>query len=689
MAYVAEDQLPSTSFLEHAFLKYVFGPATRPSIVSLTVPQHEVKIRENTYRIDYLLKGNQLYVAVELDGYAFHSDKTAFSYDRLRQNDLQAQGYSILRFSYDNIRTQTARCIEQLQAIMRRDPLLSQSIEPNPVLSIPDMDPNPLDATRPSPRYAQALGQEPTDYFARARHSLDIHVLRSCQLEALQALTNYFVGGGSRAACVMAVGAGKTVLGIAATLAFTRQRAMIVTPSNVIRGTFEKALNRQQFGNVLHHLPAGPLIPGCRVPKVLVLDRRGGSIRHIARESLLNTEIIVTNYHVLGDGTKPGDLLSKLQTDDIDFLVIDEAHIAAADSYQLLFAHFSAARVVLMSACFRRADGKPIETDVVYRYRLIDAIGDGVAKTPMVHRYAADPSQTEYEILHSDGTREQIVGKDEILAIIQNENKLATVTAKSLEPIRRVMAIVRQQLDIQTERLRPIKPRVLFAALGEKHAAQIADIAREFGIPCAYLHHSMGAGRIRHLRQRFERESGDLQGMVHLRMLGQGYDFAPITIVVPMRPYGSFAEFYQFIGRGIRVLIDPAVRNRVPPSQQILDIVFHSELGLEEHLDDLRAENDMDPGVLSVFPDTDKDGKGHTLAIDVEYAVASTPEAYVLTEQGSPESSVLHTPQQIKQRQRERERDALAAAYARYVESSPNPITFEEYLDIVRQMRYE
>ena len=30
-----------------------------------------------------------------------------------------------------------------------------------------------------------------------------------------------------------------------------------------------------------------------------------------------------------------------------------------------------------MSACFQRLDGKPIDADVVYRYRLIDSIADG------------------------------------------------------------------------------------------------------------------------------------------------------------------------------------------------------------------------------------------------------------------------------------------------------------------------
>ena len=45
---------------------------------------------------------------------------------------------------------------------------------------------------------------------------------------------------------------------------------------------------------------------------------------------------------------------------------------------------------------------------------------------------------------------------------------------------------------------------------------------------------------------------------MQLRMLGRGgFDFPPISVVVPMRPYASFGEFYQFVGRGIRVITHP------------------------------------------------------------------------------------------------------------------------------------
>src|SRR5205085_1296838 len=100
------------------------------------------------------------------------------------------------------------------------------------------------------------------------------------------ALANYYGGGGEDAACVMAVGAGKTALGVMACLGFARRRALIVTPGSVIRGTFDKALDHAQSRNVLYNLPGGPLIPGCRPPTVRTLDREEGTVRGITREAL-------------------------------------------------------------------------------------------------------------------------------------------------------------------------------------------------------------------------------------------------------------------------------------------------------------------------------------------------------------------------------------------------------------------
>lgn len=525
-------------------------------------------------------------------------------------------------------------------------------------------------------------------YFDLVRPKLNRGTLRLCQREAFTALEEYYEDGGSNAACVMSVGAGKTALGVVASLAFTRRRTLIVTPGKVIRGTFHRAWDHKAVGNVLYGLPGGPLIPGSRPPTVITLDSEGGAIRSVHRQHLLAADVIVTNFHALGDGADPDDLLSKLRMGDIDFIVVDEAHIAAAESYQRLFKHFMGARSLLMSACFQRLDGRPIDADVVYRYRLVDSIADGNAKNLRVHRFAPDPAATTYEVVWPDGAREQIVGRDEFLKVNADERKLARITAKSTEPIRQMMRLVRSVLDAQAELLHPVKPRVLFAALGERHAEQIARIAEEQGIPCGTLHHSQSDAQIKRTRQRFESDSGDLQGIAQLKMLAQGYDFPPICVVVPIRAYGSFSEFYQFVGRGIRVLYHPALIGRVGPEQQFLDVIYHAEFGLDDHINTIYLENDMDPQTVHVVPDSwTKIANGVDMPGTRGHDNAESPDAFILFERGATEARVIHDKSRIEAHRDERELAAMAQRYAEYAAGNDNPVNFQQFVDIARKFR--
>lgn len=517
--------LPSDSFLELAFLRWVLTPAAHPSLAQYVVPQAELRVADHTYRLDYEIVGSALRIAVELDGFAFHSDRGAFTYDRLRQNDLQASDRRILRFSYDSIRTETARCVSQLQAMLRQDPLLAGFLISQPIIEPPEMDPDPT-LGFPGPR-PSVPAPERVEYFDEARARLRLNPLRRCQQEAFAALARYYRDGGRRAACVMSVGAGKTALGVVACLAFAGKRALIVTPGSVILGAFGRGLDPGSPKNVLYALPGGPLLPGTRPPRKLVLDRESedftkDAICEFSREELLHQHLIVTNFQALGRIEDPDSLLAKLQPDDIDFLVIDEAHIAASASYQRLLGRFPQARALFMSACFRRLDGKPIEAEVVYRYRLVGSIADGNAKNIRFRRFEPDAEATEYEVNWPDGRRDAIVGREALLAMLDDDRQMARITARSDAPIRQVMREVKRALHDQEEALRPLKPRILFSALGELHAAQIARVANEEGIATAHVHHTMGPSQIAKTRERFESKAGDLDGLVHLEDVGSG-----------------------------------------------------------------------------------------------------------------------------------------------------------------------
>src|SRR5438270_119705 len=151
------EALSSESFLEYAFLRWVLTPAAKSEIVKRLEPQKQIESAGHRYKVDYAIEGEQNRIAVELDGFEFHGSRDAFSYDRLRQNDLQAAGWVVVRFSYDSIRLETARCVFQLQALMALDPLLSTLLVERPVVEKPEMSPDPLYGLTPTPRSANRM----------------------------------------------------------------------------------------------------------------------------------------------------------------------------------------------------------------------------------------------------------------------------------------------------------------------------------------------------------------------------------------------------------------------------------------------------------------------------------------------------------------------------------------------------
>ncbi len=55
-------------------------------------------------------------VAIEIDGWAFHSDQTAFQNDRTRQNWLALHGWQVLRFTWLDITQHPEQVLAQIQA---------------------------------------------------------------------------------------------------------------------------------------------------------------------------------------------------------------------------------------------------------------------------------------------------------------------------------------------------------------------------------------------------------------------------------------------------------------------------------------------------------------------------------------------------------------------------------------------
>ena len=79
------------------------------------VAQHEVRLGQRLVgRVD--LAYPELQIAIEVDGYESHSSLTAFGRDRTRQNELVAAGWTVLRFTWDDV----VHRPEQVANVVRR-----------------------------------------------------------------------------------------------------------------------------------------------------------------------------------------------------------------------------------------------------------------------------------------------------------------------------------------------------------------------------------------------------------------------------------------------------------------------------------------------------------------------------------------------------------------------------------------
>ncbi len=66
--------------------------------------------------------------------------------------------------------------------------------------------------------------------------------------------------------------------------------------------------------------------------------------------------------------------------------------------------------------------------------------------------------------------------------------------------------------------------------------------------------------------------------------------------------------------------------------------------------------------------------------------VAGRPIAFVMFERGDVEQRVVHNEERVTAREAEREREALARKYAEYAQGTDNPITFDQYVEVMRQL---
>ncbi len=236
-------------------------------------------------------------------------------------------------------------------------------------------------------------------------------------------------------------------------------------------------------------------------------------------------------------------VFSKLRADYYDYIVIDEAHHARADSYRGILEHFTPAILLGLTATPERMDGVSLLPDfggkISVEIRLPQALNEGLL-TPFQYYCISDPD-TDL----TDGSL--MSGKHYIPSRLFD--KLCT-------PQR--VALVAKSLEYYLSDVTRCK--ALCFCADKRHAFFMAKSLCELGLRAAYLTSDNTQERIRLNRQLAH---GEINYLCVVDIFNEGVDIPEVDTVLFLRPTESLTIFLQQLGRGLRLA----------PNKQVLTVL--------------------------------------------------------------------------------------------------------------------
>lgn len=402
--------------------------------------------------------------------------------------------------------------------------------------------------------------------------------LREPQKEAHEATLVHFATNSTPAIIQLPVGCGKT--GVAAILPFglSHKRTLVIAPNTTIREGLYADLNISNAScfwkkaGVLDSFTAGPYTALVDGPKANMDD-------------CVNSHIVVANIQQLASSADRW--LSQFPSDFFDLVVIDEGHHVAAESWQKVVRAFPSARFVSLTATPFRADNKDLLGELVYRYPFARAMLNGYIK------HIVSASAHPAEITFTARGETDTYTLDQILDL-KEEAWFRRGVALSDECNRHIAEKAVEKL--QSLRAATGFPHQIAAsAMSIDHADQVRAIFQEMGLQAETIHSNLADDRKAAVLAKLRNNQIDV--IVQVAMLGEGFDHPPLSVAAIFRPYRSLSPYIQFVGRVMRTidLNDP----NSPNNQGF--VVSHVGLNNEEQWDEFRDLDAQDQQIVRVW----------------------------------------------------------------------------------------
>lgn len=451
--------------------------------------------------------------------------------------------------------------------------------------------------------YGRAAGDEqPGVLFQTALANIEGNdLLREPQRQAHRAVREHFADSTEPAIIQLPVGCGKT--GVIATLPFgvASGRVLVIAPNLTIRKGISDALDiasRECFWTktrVLSEFTNGPF--------AAVLDGVDANMH-----DCIESHFVVTNIQQLASSADRW--LPQFPPDFFDMILVDEGHHAAAESWQKVFRRFPNAKVIGLTATPFRADQRPLEGDVIYKYPFARAMVNGFIK--QIHSRNVAPS----ELYFTYGEESRRHSLEEVIEL-REEQWFRRGVALSPECNRHIAEASIQRCNALRAET-GIQHQVIAAACSVDHARQVRAIYEECGYRAAEIHSEMDDDEKELVLDRLQ--TGRLDCIVQVQMLGEGFDHPRLSVAAIFRPFRSLAPFIQFVGRVMRVVVQNDADH--PDNKGFL--VSHIGLNNDARWEEFRELDLEDQRLIERWVngedegrDDDEDGESHPRRFDL------------------------------------------------------------------------
>lgn len=323
--------------------------------------------------------------------------------------------------------------------------------------------------------------------------------LRLPQWGALHSIGAHFSAKREPAIVTMPTGSGKTAVLMGAAFVLRARRVLVITPSRIVR---EQIAEEFKLLRVLKKL--GAVEAGLPTPSV-------HSILHTVHENewtgLSQFDVVVS----LPNSISPGiEGISGPPMEFFDLVLIDEAHHGPAPIWNALLERLSSAKQVQFTATPFRRDRRELIGRLVYTYQLRDAYRDGVFGQLEYRAVLPQPGQDSDAAIADAAVAQLTADHQQGLA-----HRLMVRTGTKVRA-GEMLALYRERCDLRIN---------LFT----------------------------GDHTLSHLRRTVEQlRAGELDGIVCVDMLGEGFDLPILKIAALHSPHKSLAVTLQFIGRFAR-----------------------------------------------------------------------------------------------------------------------------------------